>query len=105
MKKKPRTLRNRHPKHIEVSPLMEFASAGRNMADGLSELAMATHRVDTHLRGAFLVGIATGTNELVMSVEAVMCIPAASPCTGGDGPVVPGSIHWVSLYPNSHQPG
>ena len=100
MKKKPRILRNRHPKQIDLSPLMEFASAGRNMADGLSELAMATHRVDTHLRGAFLVGIATGPNELDMSAEAVMRIPSAFPYTGDDGPVVPGSIYWVPLSPN-----
>ncbi len=96
---RPRTLRNRRPKQLDTRPLMEAARAGRDMADLMHEVAMATHRVDTHIRGAFLVGIAKGPNQLVMSEEAVMRIVWAFPEAGDDSPIVPGSTHRIPAYP------
>ena len=77
MKKKPRILRNRRPKQVDLRPLMQFASAGHTVAQLMQELSAASQGVDDFLRGKFFVGIATGPNELVMSAEAVMRIPAA----------------------------
>lgn len=94
---RPRTLRNRCPKQQDTRPLMEAARAGQVMADRLHELAMAAHRVDAHIRGAFLVGIATGPNELVMSAEAVMRIPVAFADVESGEAFVPGSIQRVPV--------
>jgi hypothetical protein len=75
--KRPRILRNRRPKQIDIRPLMEVSSAAHTAAQLMRELAAASQGVDAFLREKFFVGIATGPSELVMSAEAVMRIPAA----------------------------
>ena len=76
MKKKPRTLRNRRPKQIDLRPLLnsmrEAAKAMSLVTDAWRGAgAAASQGVDAFLREIFLVDIATGPNELVMSAVAV----------------------------------
>lgn len=76
MKKKPRTLRNRRPKQIDLRPLLnsmrEAAKAMSLVTDTWRGAGAAGGQgADDFLRGNFFVGIATGPNELVMSAVAV----------------------------------
>lgn len=74
---RPRRLRNRRHKQPDTRPLAEAARAGHTAAQFLRELAAVSLGVDAFLREKFLVGIATGPNELGMSEDAVMQIPVA----------------------------
>lgn len=74
--KRPRILRNRHPKQIDLSPLLnsmrEAAKAMSLVTDAWRGAGAAGGQgADDFLRGNFFVGIATGPNELVMSAVAV----------------------------------
>ena len=54
-KKRPRILRNRCPKRINLRPLMQVPSAAHTAAQLMREFSAASKRVEAHIRACYIV--------------------------------------------------